>query len=144
MLLIVSLSGCVNNQMNNDKEALINATRGAVNMILTDQVVYQRAIATENNKVTHALAYSTLMKAGILQEFEKEIGDEYTIEETLSLSKLNKLCWMGNFLQFYKSNLPLRSDFNDTYKWIDAKEKVWKSKLDAAYGTTKIKDDCRV
>ena len=72
-LFMLFMNGCANTQVNSDRDALVNATRGAVNMLIMDQPVYKNAIASEKNKVTNALLYTTLKKAGILSELEKKL-----------------------------------------------------------------------
>ena len=44
-LLMLFINGCANTQVNNDKEALKNVTRGAVSMMLLDHHMYKNAKA---------------------------------------------------------------------------------------------------
>ncbi|WP_320339703.1 hypothetical protein [Acinetobacter nosocomialis] len=132
--------------MNNDREAIINASRGAVNMLIIDQPVYKNAIATETNKVTKALLVTTLEKVGVLKGLEKQIGNGYMVEESLSLGKLNQLCWTTKFLLHYKKDIPQEAQaaYSDVYSWIDAKQTAWTKKLNSAYTKDELgEDDCR-
>ncbi|MEQ1064682.1 hypothetical protein ABLB96_15510 [Acinetobacter sp. XH1741] len=138
--------GCTNTQVKNYREDVINSTRGAVNMLIMDQPVYKNAIASEKNKVTNALLYTTLKKAGVLSELEKEIGNNFVIEESLSLAQLNKLCWTTKFLQHYKKDLSPQSqvDYQKVYAWVDAKQSTWLKKLNEGYTKDELgEDDCR-
>lgn len=144
--LFFSLTGCANTQVNNDREAIINASRGAVNMLIIDQPVYKNAIATETNKVTKALLVTTLEKVGVLKGLEKQIGNGYIVEESLSLGKLNQLCWTTKFLLHYKKDIPQEAQaaYSDVYSWIDAKQTAWTKKLNSAYTKDELgEDDCR-
>ncbi|HAV4997090.1 hypothetical protein [Acinetobacter nosocomialis] len=145
-LFMLFMNGCANTQVNSDRDALVNATRGAVNMLIMDQPVYKNAIASEKNKVTNALLYTTLKKAGILSELEKEIGNNFVIEESFSLAQLNKLCWTTKFLQHYKKDLSPQSqvDYQKVYAWVDAKQSTWLKKLNEGYTKDELgEDDCR-
>jgi len=145
-LLILAVSGCANTQVNNYKDAVINSTRGAIDMLIMDQPVYRNAIANEKNKVTNALLYTTLKKMGVLRELEKEIGGNFVIEESLPLGKLNQLCWTTKFLQYYKNDLSAESqaDYKEVYTWIDSKQIAWLKKINEAYGKDELgENDCR-
>jgi len=145
-IFVLAISGCANTQVNNYREAVINSTRGAVDMLIMDQPVYRNAITTEKNKVTTALLFTTLKKMGVLKELEKEVGNNFVIEESLSLAKLNQLCWTTKFLQHYKNDLPPQSqaDYKDVYTWVDAKQATWLKKLNESYGKDELGDnDCR-
>lgn len=144
--LVLMVSGCANTQVNNDKEALKNATRGAVGMVLLDHHMYKNAIASGNNAVTQSMLASTLLKAGILKNYEKEVGDGYTIESSLPLAKLNKLCWMGKFVQHYQNDIPAETlpAYKDTLVWLNAKQAALLKKLNESYGKDELgEDDCR-
>ncbi|MEQ1123619.1 hypothetical protein [Acinetobacter seifertii] len=144
--LVLLISGCVNTQINSDKEALKNATRGAVGMVLLDHHMYKNAIESGYNAVTQSMLASTLLKAGILRTYEKEVGDGYTIESNLPLAKLNKLCWMGKFVQHYKNNIPAENlpAYKDTLVWLDAKQTTLLKKLNDSYSKDELgEDDCR-
>ena len=145
-LLILAVSGCTIRHINNYRDAVINSTHGAVDMLVMDQPVYKNAIANEKNKVTNALLYSTLKKMGVLRELEREIGGNFFIEESLPLGKLNQLCWTIKFLQYYKKDLSADSqaDYKKVYIWIDSKQTTWLRKLNEAYGKDELGgDDCR-
>ncbi|MDS7933777.1 hypothetical protein RMB03_19860 [Acinetobacter sp. V91_7] len=145
-VLYLALSGCANTQVNNNREAVINSTRGAVDMLIMDQPVYRNAIANEKNKVTNALLYTTLKKMGVLSELEKEIGNNFVIEEDLSLAKLNQLCWTTKFLQHYRNDLSPESqaDYQKVYAWVDAKQSIWLKKLNESFSKDELgENDCR-
>jgi hypothetical protein len=145
-IFYLAISGCANTQVNNHREAVINSTRGAVDMLIMDQPVYRNAIANEKNKVTNALLYTTLKKMGVLRELEKEVGNNFVIEEDLSLAKLNQLCWTTKFLQYYKNDLSPQSqtDYQKVYAWVDAKQSVWLKKLNESYSKDELgENDCR-
>ncbi len=115
-------------------------------MLIMDQPVYRNAIANEKNKVTNALLYTTLKKMGVLRELEKEVGNNFVIEEDLSLAKLNQLCWTTKFLQHYKNDLSSQSqaDYQKVYAWVDAKQSVWLKKLNESYSKDELgENDCR-
>lgn len=146
LLFMLFMNGCANTQINSDREALVNAGRGAVDMLIMDQPVYRNAIANEKNKVTNALLYTTLKKMGVLRELEKEVGNNFVIEEDLSLAKLNQLCWTTKFLQHYKNDLSPQSqaDYQKVYAWVDAKQSVWLKKLNESYSKDELgENDCR-
>nr|WP_276518039.1 hypothetical protein [Acinetobacter dispersus] len=145
-LLLVIFSGCANTQVNSEREALVNATRGAVNVIVTDNRVYQKALTSEPDEVKKALVYSTLAKADILQTFEKEAGSGFVIEESLNVRKLNDLCWMAKFLRQSKNDLPSKDQqiYADIYVWVGAKEQTWLKKINDTYTKDELGDkDCR-
>ncbi|MGN3113510.1 hypothetical protein ACTFX3_17120 [Acinetobacter baumannii] len=145
-ILCLTIGGCANTQVNNPREAVINSTRGAVDMLIMDQPVYRNAIANEKNKVTNALLYTTLKKVGVLRELEKEIGNNYVIEEDLSLAKLNQLCWTTKFLQHYRNDLSAESqaDYQKVYAWVDAKQSLWIKKLNESFSKDELgENDCR-
>lgn len=118
-------------KVNSECEALVNATCGAVNVIVTDHRVYQKALTSEQDEVKKALVYSTLAKADILQTSEKEAGRGFVIEESLNVRKLNDLCWMAKFLRQSKNDLPSKDQqiYADLYAWIGAKEQTWLKKI---------------
>ncbi|WP_252353352.1 hypothetical protein, partial [Acinetobacter baumannii] len=93
------MNGCVNSQINSDREALVNAGRGAVNVIITNYRVYRYALQEKNSDVTKSLVYATLTNANILKAFEEEAGNGYVIEESLNTRKLNEICWMAKFVR---------------------------------------------
>ena len=43
LLFMLFMNGCANSQINSDREALVNAGRGAVNVIITNYRVYRYA-----------------------------------------------------------------------------------------------------
>jgi len=145
-LLLLAITGCANTQVNNDREALVNATRGAVNMVITDHHVYQKALASETSEVKKAMIYSTLEKADILRTFETEIGKDFVIEESLNTRKLNDLCWMAKFIRQSKNELPSKDQtiYSDIFTWIGEKEQSWLKKLNQSYSKDELgEDDCR-
>lgn len=145
-LLLLTISGCANTQVNSDREALVNATRGAVNMVITDHRVYQKALASETSEVKKAMIYSTLEKADILRTFETEAGKDFVIEESLNTQKLNDLCWMAKFIRQSKNELPSKDQtiYSDIFTWVDKKEQSWLKKINDTYTKDELgPDDCR-
>ncbi|MGK9156438.1 hypothetical protein [Acinetobacter radioresistens] len=135
------ISGCTNSA--NHQDDIKNANIGARSMIYLDYLVYKNAINSDLTPITQALLQSTIQKVAVIKGFEKTSGDDYKIEDEMSIAEINQLCWMGNFLQEYKKNLPKEIDYSDVYLWVDTKQSKWKAKLNKVYGNEKIKDDCR-
>ncbi|EPM2861516.1 hypothetical protein ACTWX2_003066 [Acinetobacter baumannii] len=144
--LLLAISGCANTQVNNDREALVNATRGAVSVIISDHRVYQRAIQSEPTDLKKAMIYATLEKADILRTFENEAGKDFVIEESLNANKLNDLCWMAKFIRQSKNELPPKHQaiYNDVFSWMDKKERLWLKKINDTYTKDELgENDCR-
>ncbi|HAV5332479.1 TPA: hypothetical protein JI076_14175, partial [Acinetobacter baumannii] len=114
------MNGCANSQINSDREALVNAGRGAVNVIITNYRVYRYAPQEKNSDVTKSLVYATLTNANILKAFEEEAGNGYVIEESLNTRKLNEICWMAKFVRETKDVIsPKEQDhYKDIYAWL--------------------------
>lgn len=145
-LFMLFMNGCANTKVNSDREALVNATRGAVNMVITDHRVYQKALASETSEVKKAMIYSTLEKADILRTFETEAGKDFVIEESLNTQKLNDLCWMAKFIRQSKNELPSKDQtiYSDIFTWASKKEQSWLKKINDTYTKDELgSDDCR-
>ncbi|ENV94126.1 hypothetical protein F937_03530 [Acinetobacter calcoaceticus ANC 3680] len=145
-LFMLFMNGCANTKVNSDREALVNATRGAVNMVITDHRVYQKALASETSEVKKAMIYSTLEKADILRTFETEAGKDFVIEESLNTQKLNDLCWMAKFIRQSKNELPSKDQtiYSDIFTWVGKKEQSWLKKINDTYTKDELgSDDCR-
>lgn len=135
------ISGCTN--LAKHQVDIKNANIGARSMIYLDYLVYKNAIKSDLTPITEALLQSTIQKVAVVKGFEKTSGDEYEIEDDMSIAEVNQMCWMGNFLQKYRKNLHQEIDYSDVYLWIDIKQSKWKAKLNKVYGNEIIKDDCR-
>lgn len=145
-LFLLFINGCTNNQVNSDREALVNAGRGAVSIITDDHRVYRFALQSKNSDVTKSLVYATLSKANTLKAFEEGAGNGYVIEESLTVPKLNKICWMAKFARETKNILSPEEQANNRniYTWLETKEQIWLKKLNASYSKDELgTDDCR-
>jgi len=146
LLFMLFMNGCANSQINSDREALVNAGRGAVNVIITNYRVYRYALQEKNSDVTKSLVYATLTNANILKAFEEEAGNGYVIEESLNTRKLNEICWMAKFVRETKDVIsPKEQDhYKDIYAWLNNKEQAWVKKINATYTKDELgPDDCR-
>lgn len=146
LLFMLFMNGCVNSQINSDREALVNAGRGAVNVIITNYRVYRYALQEKNSDVTKSLVYATLTNANILKAFEEEAGNGYVIEESLNTRKLNEICWMAKFARETKDVIsPEEQDiYKDIYAWLNNKEQAWVKKINSTYTKDELgSDDCR-
>lgn len=140
------MNGCANTKVNNDREALVNAGRGAVSVITTNYRVYRYALQEKNSDVTKSLVYATLTNADVLKAFEEGVGNGYVIEESLNTRKLNQICWMAKFARETKDVIsPEDQDiYKDIYAWLNAKEQVWLKKINSTYTKDELgPDDCR-
>lgn len=145
-LLLLTISGCSNTQVNNDREALVNAGRGAVSVITTNYRVYRYALQEKNSDVTKSLVYATLTNADVLKAFEEGARNGYVIEESLNTRKLNEICWMAKFARETKDVIsPEEQDhYKDIYAWLNKKEQVWLKKINSSYTKDELgPDDCR-
>ncbi|HAV6133271.1 TPA: hypothetical protein JI295_07450, partial [Acinetobacter baumannii] len=135
LLFMLFMNGCANSQINSDREALVNAGRGAVNVIITNYRVYRYALQEKNSDVTKSLVYATLTNANILKAFEEEAGNGYVIEESLNTRKLNEICWMAKFARETKDVIsPEEQDiYKDIYAWLNNKEQAWVKKINSTY-----------
>ncbi|WP_407044583.1 hypothetical protein [Acinetobacter baumannii] len=129
-LFVLFINGCANTKVNSDREALVNAGRGAVNVIITNYRVYRYALQEKNSDVTKSLVYATLTNADILKAFEEGAGNGYIIEESLNTSKLNKICWMAKFARETKDIISPeeQNNYKDIYAWLNSKEQGWLKK----------------
>ncbi|EHU1298009.1 hypothetical protein FJV08_05385 [Acinetobacter baumannii] len=146
LLFMLFMNGCANSQINSDREALVNAGRGAVNVIITNYRVYRYALQEKNSDVTKSLVYATLTNANILKAFEEEAGNGYVIEESLNTRKLNEICWMAKFARETKDVIsPEEQDiYKDIYAWLNNKEQAWVKKINSTYTKDELgSDDCR-
>ncbi|MFH3608295.1 hypothetical protein WAH46_11295 [Acinetobacter baumannii] len=146
LLFILFMNVCANSQINSDREALVNAGRGAVNVIITNYRVYRYALQEKNSDVTKSLVYATLTNANILKAFEEEAGNGYVIEESLNTRKLNEICWMAKFARETKDVIsPEEQDiYKDIYAWLNNKEQAWVKKINSTYTKDELgSDDCR-
>lgn len=144
--LLLAIGGCANTQVNNDREALVNASRGAVNIIISDHRVYQKALQSGPTDLKKAMIYATLEKADILHTFESEAGKDFVIEESLNTSKINDLCWMAKFIRQSKNELPAKDQaiYSDIFTWMGAKEQTWLKKINDTYTKDELGNgDCR-
>lgn len=143
---MLSINGCAIPQASSDREALVNAGRGAVNVIITNYRVYRYALQEKNSDVTKSLVYATLTNANILKAFEEEAGNGYVIEESLNTRKLNEICWMAKFVRETKYVItPKEQDhYKDIYAWLNNKEQAWVKKINSSYTKDELgPDDCR-
>lgn len=146
LLFMLFMNGCTNTQINSDREALVNAGRGAVSVITTNYRVYRYALQEKNSDVTKSLVYATLTDAYILKAFEEGAGNGYIIEESLNTRKLNKICWMAKFVRETKDVIsPEEQDhYKDIYAWLNNKEQAWVKKINSSYTKDELgPDDCR-
>ncbi len=146
LLFMLFMNGCANSQINSDREALVNAGGGAVNVIITNYRVYRYALQEKNSNVTKSLVYATLTNANILKAFEEEAGNGYVIEESLNTRKLNEICWMAKFIRETKDVIaPKEQDhYKDIYAWLNNKEQAWVKKINSSYTKDELgPDDCR-
>ncbi|MEJ7855334.1 hypothetical protein WKH23_10015 [Acinetobacter baumannii] len=146
LLFMLFMNGCANTQINSDREALVNAGRGAVNVIITNYRVYRYALQEKNSDVTKSLVYATLTNAAILKAFEEGAGNGYVIEESLNTRKLNEICWMAKFVRETKDvTSPKEQDYyKDIYAWLNNKEQAWVKKINSSYTKDELgPDDCR-
>ncbi|MDC4879834.1 hypothetical protein OFM99_01020 [Acinetobacter baumannii] len=132
---MLSMNGCAIPQANSDREALVNAGRGAVNVIITNYRVYRYALQEKNSDITKSLVYATLTNADILKAFEEGAGNGYVIEESLNTRKLNEICWMAKFVRETKDVIsPKEQDhYKDIYAWLNNKEQAWVKKINSTY-----------
>ncbi|MEO4183271.1 hypothetical protein [Acinetobacter pittii] len=145
-LFMLSINGCAIPQASSDREALVNAGRGAVSVITTDYRVYRYALQEKNSDVTKSLVYATLTKANVLKAFEEGAGNGYVIEESLNTSKLNKICGMAKFARETKDIISPeeQNNYKDIYAWLNSKEQGWLKKINATYTKDELgPDDCR-
>ncbi len=145
-LFVLFINGSANTKVNSDREALVNASRGAVSVITTDYRVYRYALQEKNSDITKSLVYATLTKANALKAFEEGAGNGYIIEESLNTSKLNKICWMAKFARETKDIISPeeQNNYKDIYAWLDAKEREWLKKINSTYTKDELgPDDCR-
>lgn len=145
-LFMLFMNGYANTQVNNDREALVNAGRGAVNVITTNYRVYRYALQEKNSDVTKSLVYATLTNADVLKAFEEGAGNSYVIEESLNTRKLNEICWMAKFARETKDVIsPEEQDiYKDIYIWLNNKEQTWVKKINSTYTKDELgPDDCR-
>ena len=145
-LFMLFMNGCANTKVNNDREALVNAGRGAVNVITTNYRVYRYALQEKNSDVTKSLVYATLTNADVLKAFEEGAGNSYVIEESLNTRKLNEICWMAKFARETKDVIsPEEQDiYKDIYIWLNNKEQAWVKKINSTYTKDELgPDDCR-
>lgn len=143
-LVLLFMTGCSSTPTTDTNlEAFKNANRGAIGIIQSDYKVYKLATQSELTPITEQLLYSTIEKVSVIKGYEKNIGENYSVDADLSISQINQICWMGNFLQEYKQYIPANIDKSDTYLWLDSKQLKWKEKLNKIYGNEKIQDDCR-
>ncbi|HCA5287333.1 TPA: hypothetical protein MW252_003466 [Acinetobacter nosocomialis] len=146
LLFMLFINGCANTQLNSDREALVNAGRGAVNVITTNYRVYRYALQEKNSDVTKSLVYATLTNADVLKAFEEGAGNGYVIEESLNTRKLNQICWMAKFARETKDVIsPEEQDiYKDIYAWLNNKEQIWVRKINSSYTKDELgSDDCR-
>ncbi|HCA4900513.1 hypothetical protein [Acinetobacter baumannii] len=146
LLFMLFINGCAIPQASSDREALVNAGRGAVNVIITNYRVYRYALQEKNSDVTKSLVYATLTNANILKAFEEEAGNGYVIEESLNTRKLNEICWMAKFARETKDIIsPKEQDhYKDIYAWLNNKEQAWVKKINSSYTKDELgPDDCR-
>ena len=146
LLFMLFMNSCANSQINSDREALVNAGRGAVSVITTDYRVYRYALQEKNSDVTKSLVYATLTKANALKAFEEGAGNGYVIEESLNTSNLNKICWMAKFARETKDVISPeeQNNYKDIYAWLNSKEQVWLKKINSTYTKDELgPDDCR-
>ncbi|EPG37572.1 hypothetical protein F907_01542 [Acinetobacter colistiniresistens] len=136
------LTGCTNNP--SVDEILKSSSKGAVNIVLLDSAVYRKATTRKLDTVTASLLMSTLDKMAVLKRYEQEIGNGYTIEDTLTLGNVNDFCWINNFLLAHRKELPPNLDDTDTYRWIEAKQKRFKQAIDIKMDNKKMENDCRI
>jgi hypothetical protein len=99
-------NGCVNNQVNSDREALVNPDHGNISAITDYYLVYRYALESKKNSdVTRSLVYTILSKVNTLKAFKEGADNAYLIEESLTTPKLNKICWMTKFARKTKNIL---------------------------------------
>ncbi|WP_228129579.1 hypothetical protein [Acinetobacter dispersus] len=81
-----------------------------------------------------------------MKAFEEGTGSGYVIEESLTVPKLNKICWMAKFARETKNILSPEEQANnrDIYTWLKTKEQTWLKKLNSSYSKDELGvDDCR-
>lgn len=123
---------------------LKDANYGVMISIDLDKELYKKATASELTPITKELYKTTLLKVGLIQFFEKQIGSDYKLEDELNIYEINSLCLMGNFLKSYKKYKTKQIDESEKYKWIDKKQQKWKDQLNEKFGEKTIANDCRL
>ncbi|MCH7336961.1 hypothetical protein [Acinetobacter sp. NIPH 2699] len=143
-LCLSILTACSSTLTNQEiKETLMISSSGALKMLLVDSDVYQKATNRELDPVTWELLKSTKVKLDILRGLEERIGGSYTIEDNLSVGKMNQLCLINNFMLAHKKEFPKTLDLSGTYDWIESKQKIFLTNLNEILGDKRMKNDCR-
>lgn len=140
--LILTLNSCAITKKD-DINRLKDANRGLMISIDIDKEVYTKAMTSEFTPTTKELYKATLLKVGLINFFEKQIGVHYKLEDDLSIDEINSLCLMGNFLKAYEKYKPKQIDESEKYSWIDKKQQIWKAQLKEHFGARMLDNDCR-
>ena len=141
LIALVSIGCSANEITKKDIQKYVETSDVFINI---DTPIYRLADTTKKNAMADAIYKSSLAKLYFLESYEKELFPIYNLEDKMMSENFFGYCWMGKFINDYKSFAPKPSLVDvETLQWLNKKRAIWAQHISKKFGNdTSIKNYC--